>query len=77
LVVSIFSCRQFSGRTRGGREGTLRWYPEERLPFDRLWPDMHYWLPIVLDEGSVAECFHFEESGERLLSCSLELQLAV
>lgn len=76
LVVSVFSCQTFSGRARGGREGTLRWYSTERLPYDRLWPDMRYWLPVVLAGGKIAGSCEFDDRGEQLLSCSLQVQLA-
>ena len=74
LAVVVFSCEHFAGRARGGREGTLRWYPEDRLPLDRLWPDMRYWLPIVLDGGTVSGICTFDEDGDQLLSCSLRLE---
>jgi 8-oxo-dGTP diphosphatase len=77
LRVFIFSCATFNGRARGGHEGRLRWYAARKLPFDRLWPDMRYWLPAVLDGGSVTGQCVFDATGERLLSCSLRLELRV
>ena len=74
LAVFLFSCERFTGRARGGREGKLRWYPDDRLPFDRLWPDMRYWLPTVLDGGTVNGVCAFDKDGRRLLSCSLHLR---
>jgi 8-oxo-dGTP diphosphatase len=77
LRVFIFLCATFSGRARGGHEGRLRWYGERNLPFARLWPDMRYWLPAVLDGGSVTGHCVFDATGDRLLSCSLRLDLRV
>lgn len=74
LLVSIFTCQHVPGRARGGREGILRWYAVERLPFERLWPDMRYWLPLVLDGGEVAGTCVYDAPGARLLSCYLELR---
>ena len=74
LLVSIFTCQHVDGRARGGREGILRWYAVERLPFERLWPDMRYWLPLVLNGGKVAGTCLYDAPGTRLLSCSLELR---
>ena len=75
LRVDVFSGEAFSGRGRGGREGRLRWYGEHRLPFAGLWPDMRYWLPIVLAGGNIDGTCVFDESGDRLLACSLRLEL--
>ena len=74
LTVVVFSCARFAGRARGGREGSLRWYPEAHLPYGRLWPDMRYWLPIVLDGGTISGVCTFDEDGDRLLACSLQLE---
>jgi 8-oxo-dGTP diphosphatase len=74
LAVVVFSCDRFAGSARGGREGRLRWYPEDRLPFDRLWPDMRYWLPTVLDGGTTTGVCTYDEDGDQLLSCSLQLE---
>lgn len=74
LTVAIFVADSFHGRPRGGGEGRLRWYAINRLPFGELWPDMRYWLPIVLDGGSVnGQCF-YDETGADLISCSLDLR---
>ena len=75
LRVFVFSGDAFTGRVHGGREGRLRWYAAEALPFDRLWPDMRYWLPVVLAGGHLeGECV-YDEPGDQLLSCSLRLEL--
>ena len=73
LRVFVFVGPMGEGRLRGGREGRLRWYSEERLPFDQLWPDMRYWLPIVLAGGGVEGACTYDPDGERMLSCALHL----
>jgi 8-oxo-dGTP diphosphatase len=76
LRVVVFTGDMFSGRVRGGREGRLRWYAASRLPVDRMWPDMRFWLPIVLAGGSLEGTCVFDEPGARLLSCTLRLEFA-
>jgi 8-oxo-dGTP diphosphatase len=76
LRVFAFSCKEFTGRARGGREGTLRWYAEQHLPYEHLWPDMRYWLPMVLDGGAMEGRCIYDRDGNRLLSCSINLQLS-
>ena len=73
LRVYVFTCESFTGQARGGKEGSLRWYPEGKLPYDQLWPDMRYWLPLVLDGGVVEGTCLFDDAGDHLLSCSLTL----
>ena len=74
LQVHVFTCDRFTGRPRGGREGALRWYSSDRLPFDDLWPDMRYWLPLVLAGGEVSGTCEYDDSGADLRACRLTLQ---
>lgn len=74
LRVHIFVATAYQGRARGGPEGFLRWYGQQRLPFDRLWPDMRYWLPAVLDGGEVQGQCVYDAEGDALLACRLEIQ---
>ena len=76
LLVHVYSCTSFLGRTRGGPEGRLHWYPETRLPLAEMWRDMRYWLPVVLDGGRVAGTCSFDASGETMLACELRLSWA-
>ena len=68
LRVVVDTCESFAGTPSGGTEGALRWYAAEKLPFDRLWPDMRYWSPLVLAGGTVAGRCVYDQYGERLLS---------
>jgi mutator protein MutT len=74
LAVHVFSASEFIG-TPHGAEGTLDWFAEDRLPFERMWPDQRYWLPLVLAGGRVEAVCSFDASGASLLSCQLQLSL--
>jgi 8-oxo-dGTP pyrophosphatase MutT (NUDIX family) len=74
LLVHVFSSSRFVGRPRGV-EGPLRWFDEDRLPFDRMWPDQRYWLPLVLAGGRLDVVCLFDAAGRVLRSCRLQLTL--
>ncbi|HZH79996.1 MAG TPA: NUDIX domain-containing protein [Gemmatimonadales bacterium] len=74
LLVHVFTSDRFIGRPRGGREGGLRWYGIHRLPFDDLWPDMRYWLPLVLAGGKVSGTCEYDSVGAALRACRLTLE---
>jgi mutator protein MutT len=73
MRVFIYTAEQWTGRVRGGREGRLRWWAVDRLPFDRLWPDMRFWLPLVLAGGTVHGVCTFDVADDTLRSCTLQL----
>jgi 8-oxo-dGTP diphosphatase len=73
ILVHVFVCERFGGRVRG-REGVLRWYPEARLPYERMWPDNRYWLACVLDGGTVEGSCRYDDAGNALLACDLRLR---
>jgi 8-oxo-dGTP diphosphatase len=72
LRVFVYTSALGEGRLRGGREGRLRWFAADQLPYDQLWPDMRYWLPIVL-AGAVEGTCAYDFDGERLRSCALHI----
>jgi 8-oxo-dGTP diphosphatase len=74
LLVHVFSTSQFTGQPRGA-EGSLRWFSEKQLPYDRMWPDQRYWLPLVLAGGSLDAVCSFDPAGRVLRSCRLDLRL--
>ena len=75
LLVHVFSTSTFYGRPRG-MEGRLRWFPEDRMPLNRMWPDQRYWLPLVLAGGRLDGVCLFYGAGPRLCSCDLHLKFA-
>jgi len=49
-------------------------YGIHRLPFDDLWPDMRYWLPLVLAGGKVSGTCEYDGVGAALRACRLTLE---
>ena len=75
FLVNVFSTCTFDGRSKD-LAGRLQWFAEDRLPFDRMWPDQRYWLPIVLAGGRLDGVCFFDGRGPELRSCELHLELA-
>jgi len=36
------------------------WYPENSIPYDRMWADDHIWYPILLKGAYFKGNFHFQ-----------------
>lgn len=75
LTAHIYTAHTFTGSPSGNEEGRLRWFPRDRLPYDRMWLDQRYWLPIVLAGGHVQGLCVFEsDEGRTLLDCQLAVR---
>ncbi len=66
-VVYVFRAGSFAGEPRAGREGELRWHPLGALPYDEMWADDRYWVPLLLRGRRFQARFRFDEKAERLL----------
>jgi 8-oxo-dGTP diphosphatase len=52
-TVFLFSSNKSAGRMLAGKEGELRWFSANAMPYDEMWQDDREWLPLVLDGGSL------------------------
>lgn len=73
-IVHVFSASRFSGQLRSSGEGQLRWFPEDQIPYDEMWPDDRHWLPHLLVGKQFEATFWFDEKTEKLLRHRLALR---
>ncbi|MCH8813848.1 MAG: 8-oxo-dGTP diphosphatase [Chloroflexi bacterium] len=76
-TVHVFSATQFAGRAESGPEGELRWFSDDRLPLDQMWPSDRCWLPNLLAgrmDGHTFEAdFWFDEAADKLIDYSVRV----
>ncbi|ROS74730.1 8-oxo-dGTP diphosphatase [Curtobacterium sp. PhB130] len=60
-VSDVFVCRHWSGTPTASDELEPRWIPVDAVPYAAMWDDAKYWLPAVLDGGTVDARFTFAE----------------
>ncbi len=63
--VYIFRAYSFKGELRESEEAKPLWFKKSEIPYDRMWEDDKYWLPIILSNGYFFAEFHFD--GIRML----------
>ncbi len=66
--VHVFLATEWEGEPRESAEMLPRWFPISDLPFDRMWQDDAYWLPIVLNEKNIQAEFEFGKDNETVVS---------
>ena len=48
LQVHIFRAVVFSGEPTESEEMRPQWFAIDEIPYDEMWPDDRYWLPLLL-----------------------------
>jgi 8-oxo-dGTP diphosphatase len=48
IRIHVFAAGDCDGEPRETDEATPFWAPLERIPYDRMWADDQYWLPLML-----------------------------
>jgi len=71
-IVYIFSTRIFKGKLKSSEEGILRWFILDQIPYEEMWTDDEYWLPLLLEEKRFNGDFYFNEDGTKLLDFNLK-----
>jgi len=72
IIVYAFSTKSFEGQLREGREGILRWIDFGEIPYEEMWEDDRYWLPMLLEGKNFHGEFHFNQEGTKLLNHKIE-----
>jgi 8-oxo-dGTP diphosphatase/2-hydroxy-dATP diphosphatase len=49
LEVHIFKCAKFEGEPVETEEMRPKWFPIDKIPYNTMWPDDKFWLPLLLE----------------------------
>lgn len=60
--VHIFKSNTFSGEPHETEEMKPQWFEIDEIPFDDMWPDDKYWMPLFLNSKKFKGRFLFGES---------------
>lgn len=70
--VYVFIANSFKGNLKSSREGTLKWIKVHEIPYDNMWEDYRFWLPLLLKNKKFEGNFHFDERFEKLLNHTIK-----
>ncbi len=73
-TVHVFLAREFEGVPMDGREGRLRWFGVDTLPFDEMWEDDQHWYSLALDGTRFEGWFYFSGEFEKLIDHRIEIR---
>ncbi len=70
LAVTIFKVREYTGQPRESEEMKPQWFHIDDIPFNEMWPDDLYWMPLFLQDSFFEGKFLFGE-GDVILEKEL------
>ncbi len=66
--VHIFVAKSYEGVPRESDEAIPLWFGLDEIPYEEMWEDDKFWLPLVLVEGKkIYARFDFEDDWGRLV----------
>lgn len=72
ILCRVFRASSFSGVPQESDEAAPFWSSLRDIPYDRMWEDDRFWLPLLLQGRRFDASFLFE--GDKLLAYSLWAQ---
>lgn len=61
IEVNLFYCKNFSGEPVETEEMRPEWFPIDKIPYDSMWPDDKFWLPMLLEGKKFKGKFVFDK----------------
>lgn len=66
IEVHVFGAENFCGQVKESEEMKPKWFPLNKIPYRRMWPDDKYWLPAFLIGKKLRGEFYFKDSNTLL-----------
>lgn len=67
LEVHVFKAEDFAGEpTETDEMGPSRWFAQSEIPYDNMWEDDRYWLPLFLEDRKFKAKFFLDKNGKVL-----------
>lgn len=61
MQVNVFVAWEWEGEPAESEEMKPRWFSIDSLPYDAMWADDPYWLPLVLEGKKIRASFVMDE----------------
>ena len=71
-VASVYTTSSFSGNLKESEEGKLGWFSKQSIPYEQMWEDDRYWLPILISGRTFKGSFEFSADGKKIVDYKVE-----
>jgi 8-oxo-dGTP diphosphatase/2-hydroxy-dATP diphosphatase len=73
LEVHVFKAEDFAGEpTETDEMGPMQWFAQSELPYENMWEDDRYWLPLALESKKFKGKFLLSKDG-KVVNHTLEM----
>ncbi len=66
MFVHAYVCTAWEGEPQETEEMAPKWFEKSSIPYEQMWQDDQYWLPLVLDGKSLTGTFTFDANDTLL-----------
>ncbi len=71
VELHIFSAHEFEGELQASKEMVPHWFLHSEIPFEQMWPDDRYWVPMLLAGKNFKGKFYLKDP-KTIIEYSLE-----
>ncbi len=71
-TAEVFVSENFSGEERESVEGKLQWFSKDEFPFEQMWEDDRYWIPLMVEGIKFEGIFEFTADSKKMVSYKIE-----
>ena len=74
MEVHVFCAKEFKGSLTESEEMKPKWFDINEIPYDQMWDDDKYWLPLFLKNKKFKGKFSFDISNKIIDFSLLEIE---
>jgi 8-oxo-dGTP diphosphatase/2-hydroxy-dATP diphosphatase len=76
LEVHVFKANEIVGEPKETEEMKPQWFSIPDIPYDQMWPDDRYWLPLLLAGKKFKGTFRFDQPANGVIPVILHSELS-